>query len=186
MHTSPARLAMFFAPLLTVWGHATMAQEAHYIAVPVDGRLQLWDMRGETAEAAHLQLPNDAVAGGCYSVSGNNQATLQASKSCLEYYTFKQPLDKLPKFSVSGHIAFNDVKPDNAYRGLEVRGVDGISDCGEREDCSTVYIAGFTNIELTAKVYAAARDGRRMTLSGRKFWNAESIDMIVERIVPLS
>lgn len=183
------KAARFLAPMLAtalaaLSASAVMAQETA-IALPVNGQLILWDMGRDPPAASGRTLPADAIAGGCHPVSRRIVRTPLPTLACLGYYTSDQPLGRLEPFTASGRIAFNDVAPNLAFRGLELRGVEGIGECGERDDCSTVYLASFANIDVTAQAMAAARTGRRVTLIGRKVWNAESIDMIVERVIPI-
>ncbi len=166
------KLTLAFALMLS--GPA-FAQDG--VALPVNGQLALWDM--QTDPPAEMADPAaDAVAGACY------DAALQpAGVNCLSHYTHPAPADAAI-FTAMGRTAFNDIIPDYAFRGLELRDVDGITDCGERDGCDTLYIAGFTDADLTVQAMEAAREGKVVTLTGRQFWNAESIDMIVEALDP--
>lgn len=170
--------------LVVLQGAPATAQEGAGIALPVQGKVALWDMRSDPPAALTGDLPDGVVAGACYDLSGSQMTPQQPATACLDYYTFAQSLDGMEEFSATGRIAFNDIAPDYAFRGLELRGVEGIVDCGERDSCDTVYIAGFADAQITAQAVAAARADQTVTLIGRKFWNAESIDMIVEQIKP--
>lgn len=176
--------SLIFVALVALPGGAAMAQQATGITLPVEGRMGLWDMRSDPPAELVGNLPDTVVAGACYDYAGNKLTGQKPATDCLDYYSFTEPLDGLAAFSATGEMAFNDVAPDYAFRGLELRGVQGISDCGERDDCATVYLAGFTDPAVTAQAIAAARAGQRVTLTGRQFWNAESIDMIVETVTP--
>ena len=178
-------LALVLAGLLSALpGGGAMAQDSTGIALPGDGGMGLWDMRRDPPVALAKGLPDSVVAGMCYTLSGRRLAPQKPGAACLDYYTFTQPLAGLERFSAKGRIAFNGIAPDHAYRGLELRGVHGITDCGERDGCDTVYIAGFADPAVTAQAFAAARAGQMVSLTGRQFWNAESLDMIVEKVTP--
>lgn len=161
-----------------------IAQERAGLALPVEGQIALWDMQADPPIALAQNLPGSILPGTCYQMSGNKLTPLQSATACLDYYTSPGDLSSRERFSATGTMAFNDHAPDYALLGLELRGVQGIEECGERETCDTVYLAGFANDRLTAQAMEAARAGQRVTLTGRKIWNAESVDMVVERIKP--
>lgn len=158
---------------------ATGAQAQQGVVLPAQGALHLWDMTAEPPRQLTGALPDTATAGGCFALSGN-KLTPQGV-SCLGYYVAGRAGDNGP-MRATGRLAFNDVTPDLAYRGLQLSDASGVEDCGERESCETIYIAGFANAELAAKAMQLARDGARVTLTGQGVWNLESVDMIVEGI----
>lgn len=165
-------------------GTPLIAQERTGLALPVEGQIALWDMQADPPIALAQNLPGSVLPGTCYQLSGKKLTQLQPTTACLGYYTSPGDLGGLEPFSATGTMAFNDHAPDYALLGLELRGVQGIEECGERETCDTVYLAGFANDRLTAQAMEAARAGQKMTLTGRKVWNAESVDMVVEQIKP--
>ena len=65
--------------------------------------------------------------------------------------------------SATGRIGFNNRAPDEMLRGLQLNGVTGIADCGERDDCDTLFITGFTTRAVAYAAMAAAREGRAVT-----------------------
>lgn len=164
-------------------GSAAIAQESSGVSLPVEGRMSVWDMRADPPVAIAENLPDGVVPGLCYERTGDKLMP-QPGAACLDYYTSSRSLDELEQFSATGRLSFNGLQPDYALRGLELQGVEGIKDCGERDNCDVLYIAGFANAELTAQAMEAAREGRIVTVNGRKTWQAESVDMIVEAIEP--
>ena len=157
------------------------AQQRIGIALPVEGQLQVWDMAPSPPEQIGVLASHDAMPGQCY--HGEGRAWTKAdTQQCLAYYVRDPALGELAAHTISGTLTFNQRTPNEAYRGLQLNGVQGVDDCGERANCDTIYIAGFATPELAAKAMQAARQQRKITAYGTRIWNRESIDLIVERL----
>lgn len=141
---------------------------AFVLALPVEGQVALWDMQADPPVALAQNPPGSVLPGTCYQLSGKKLTPLQPATACLNYYTSPGDLGALEPFSATGTMAFNDHAPDYALLGLELRGVQGTEECGERETCDTLYLAGFANDSLTAQAMEPTRAGQRVSLTGRK------------------
>lgn len=103
------------------------------IALPVQGEIAVWDLSANPPEALAQHFSGELIAGQCYTVSSNKLSLQPENPSCLDYYVYDLVPEDLEPVSASGQIAFNHVTPDIAFRGLELRDVEGVDQCGERE-----------------------------------------------------
>ncbi len=155
------------------------ADDGSGVALPVEGKMQLWDMQAEPPRRISEALPDQVSAGSCYSLSGT--VLTDQGKTCLSYYVTDAQGDQAA-FRVTGKMSFDDQTPDLAYRGLRLTEASGMADCGERDDCQTLYIAGFRTDALVDKAVELARNGCGVTLAGKGIFNLESVDLIVDAI----
>lgn len=170
---------MMKATVLAALLAATGAQAQQGLVLPTQGGLHLWDMAADPARRLTGPLPRTAKAGACYALTDDRLVPQDAS--CLDYYVLDSAGDHGP-MQARGRMAFNDTDPDPAHRGLQLSDAKGVEDCGERDNCDVVYIAGFADAELAAKAMQLARDGADVMLTGQGVWNMESVDMIVQSV----
>ena len=171
------------ALVLVVGAGAAQAQVAG-LTLPADGTVVLWDMGTMPPRPLTAALPPAISPGRCYIMQGSSLHLQATGGACLDYYLYRGALDKLPQISATGRIGFNNRAPDEMLRGLQLNGVTGIADCGERDDCDTLFITGFATRAVAYAAMAAAREGRAVPLTGRELWHLESRDIIVETITP--
>lgn len=171
------------ALVLMIGAAAAQAQMAG-VTLPADGRMMLWDMGTMPPRPLTAPLPAAIGPGRCYVLQGGSLHLQATGGTCLDYYIYRGAVEGLPPISATGRIGFNHLPPDQLRRGLQLNGVTGITDCGARTDCQTLFISGFTTRALAFAAMAAAREGREVTLKGRELWHRESRDIIVEAITP--
>ncbi len=150
------------ALVLVVGAGAAQAQVAD-LTLPADGKVVLWDMGTMPPRPLTAALPPAISPGRCYIMQGSSLHLQATGGACLDYYLYRGALDKLPQISATGRIGFNNRAPDEMLRGLQLNGVTGIADCGERDDCDTLFITGFATRAVAYAAMAAAREGRAVT-----------------------
>lgn len=151
------------------------------LTLPVDGRLLLWDMGAAPPRVLTAPLPSTFSAGRCYILDGNS-LHVQRSAACLDYYVYRGALDPLPRLAVTGWMSFNGRAPDADHLGLQLDGATGLGGCAPGTDCSRIAIAGFASRDVAADAMTAARNGRRVTLTGREIQRHNSRAIIVQRL----
>lgn len=155
------------------------------LALPDGDTLTLWDTSTSPA-IARIKGVSTGAPGVCYLTKGERLVPDSEITACLSHLniTYDPVTGGAPPYDITGIIRAQDGPVNDYSTGFAVTGVTGIAACGEREDCSTIYIIGTRSDAALQALAEAVQSGKRVRMRGLGVWNFESIDIIIDDITP--